>query len=85
MRSVSEARAVRKMTGMCCQLGMRPDALADVEAVRVGEHDVEDDQIGALAAAQFDGVFAGLGADHRESFLFQVVLDQGVQIGVVFN
>ena len=85
MRSVSEARAVRKMIGSAGQVGILADAFADVQAVGIGQHDVEQDQVGTHLAAQLDRALAGLRSGQWKAFLFQVVLQQGEQIGVVFD
>ena len=45
------------------QLRVTPDALADIEPVRIRQHDVEQDQIRTLAAAQFDRALPCLRTD----------------------
>ena len=67
------------------QFGVAADALADVEAVRIRQHDVEQDQVRTLPAAQFDRAFPRLRADEGEALFFQVVLQESVQIRVVFD
>ena len=64
---------------------MGADALADIQAVGIRQHDVQDDQVRTLPAAQLDRALAGLRADHGESFFLQVVLDQRIEIRVVFD
>ena len=67
------------------QFGVASDALADVETVRIRQHDVEQDQVWTLPAAQFDRAFPCLRTDQGEALFFKVVLQQSVQIRVVFN
>src|SRR6185437_3962080 len=67
------------------QFRMLPDALADIEAVRFRQHNIQKDQIGPFTAAQIDGASPGLRTNKDEPFLLQVVFQQRVEIGVVFN
>jgi hypothetical protein len=62
-----------------------PDALADVEPIRIGQHDVEKDEIGANTAAQFDRAPSRLRTREIEPFFFEVVLKKGIKIRVVFD
>jgi hypothetical protein len=64
---------------------MAADALADVEAVRIRQHNVQQDQVRPFPTAKVDRAFPRLSAGHREPLLFQVVLEEGVQVGVVFD
>ena len=43
MRSVTVLRAVRKMAGV--SIALVAERLQDLEAVRVGQHDVEDHEV----------------------------------------
>ena len=85
MRSVSEARAVRKMIGRLRQLGIVADAFADIEPVGIGQHDIQQDQVGPHAAAKFERALAGLRPGEMKALLFQVVFQQREEIGVVFD
>ena len=67
------------------QIRMAPDGFADIEAVRIRQHDVQDDQIGALPAAEFHGALPGLDAGNRKALPLQVVLQESEQIDVIFN
>ena len=78
MRSVSEARAVRKMIGVCDNLRIVTDTFADIETIGIGKHDVEQNQIRADAAAEIQGTTAGLRARKSEALFFEVILQQRV-------
>src|SRR5205823_3143853 len=56
------------------QLRMVPNALADIQPVRIGQHNIQQDEIRPLTAAQLDGSLTGLGAYQGKPFLLQVVL-----------
>jgi hypothetical protein len=43
-----EVRAVMKMTGMAAVDSVGLEALADLDAVHVGHHDIEQDEVGRL-------------------------------------
>ena len=64
---------------------MAPQALADVQAVGVGEHDIQHDQVGTFAHAQLDGAFAGIRPDHLKAFPLEVVFQQRVKIDIIFD
>ncbi len=67
------------------QFWMAADSFADVEAIGIGKHDVEQDQVRLFAAAEVNGTPAGLGTHQSESFFLQVVLEEGEQVGVIFD
>ena len=67
------------------EFGVRADALADIQAIGIGQHDIEQDQVRPFAAAQLDRAFAGLRAHEGEAFLFEVVLEESKEVRVVFN
>ena len=67
------------------EFGVVPDAFADIEAVGIGEHDVEQNQIGANSAAKVDGATPGLRAGEGEALFLEVVLEKRVKVGVVFD
>jgi len=62
-----------------------PNPLADLQPVGIRQHDVQDDQIGSFSAAELDGPLAGLETDQRESFLLEVVLQEGEQVRIIFD
>ena len=53
------------------------DALADLEPVEPGQHQVEHHQVDRLAVDHLEGVVAARGGDHREPGVAQRVLDDG--------
>src|SRR5262245_10624827 len=67
------------------QLLMVANPLANVETVGIRKHDVEQNQVRSEGAAQVDGALAGLRARHLEAFFFQIVLQQRVEIRIVFD
>ena len=75
----------QKDDGGLCEFGMIADAFADIETVGIGEHDIEQNEVGTEAAAQIDRAAASLGTGEAEAFLFEVVLKQRIEIGVVFD
>ena len=64
---------------------MVANPLADVQPVRIGQHDVEQDQIRPLAPAELHRALTRLRSDQDEAFFLQVVLEQREQIGVVLD
>ena len=85
MRSVSEARAVRKMIGIVRQFGIVANALADVQAVGIGQHDIEQDEVGTHLAAKIQRALPVCDPRETKALFFQVVLQQREEIGVVFD
>ncbi len=67
------------------QLGIVADALADIQPVGIGQHDVEQDEVGADPPAKVEGATAGLRPGEKKAFFFQVVLQQREEIGIVFD
>ena len=76
MRSVSDARAVRKMIGIDARSASLRMPFADVEAVGIRQHDVQQDQVGPHLPAQIDGALAGLQSTEGEAFFLQVVFQE---------
>src|SRR4051794_40633598 len=62
---------------------MAANAFADIKAVGIGQHDIEQNEVGTLPTAQVDCAFARLGADQRKSLFLEVVLEKSEEIGVV--
>ena len=85
MRSVSGSARGQENDGSMRELGMRANGLADLQAVGIREHDVQNDEVGLFTAAEIDGALAGPGAGKGEAFLFQVVLDQREKVGVILD
>ncbi len=67
------------------EFGVLPDRLTDFQPVRIGEHNVEQDQIRPFTTEQVNGASASLGTYERKAFLFQVVFDQCVKIGIILH
>ncbi len=85
MRSVSEARAVRKMIGRLRQFGIVADPFADIEPVGIGQHDVQQDEVRTDAAAEVERAPARLGPGETESLLFRGCTSAARKIRVVFD
>ncbi len=73
------------MIGHVAQLGVIAKTFTDLQAVRIRQHDVQNDEIRPLAAAQLERALAGLRSGDGESFLLQVVLHQGKKIRVILD
>jgi hypothetical protein len=67
------------------QFGVAANGFADIQAIGVGQHDVQKDQVRPLAPAEVKGTLTGLRANQRESLLFKVVLQEGKQVNIVLN
>jgi len=67
----------------CCR--SRSKAFADLEAVDLGQHQIEDDQIGLLLLCLPETVHTGLGRDGLIAFLLQIQFDQLENVVLVFN
>ncbi|SPE31588.1 hypothetical protein SBA6_160018 [Candidatus Sulfopaludibacter sp. SbA6] len=61
------------------------DAFADVEAVGIGQHDIEQDQVRAHLPAQLQRAFPGLQSGQGEALFLQVVFQEREEVGVVFD
>ncbi len=64
------------------------DGVADVEAVLLGHHDVEEDEVRLFFADGFERLFAVARGEQFDAFvfeLFQGLLDQRAQMGFVIN
>src|SRR5215471_17697745 len=57
------------------EIRVLPDALADVQTVGIGKHDVEQDEVGTHLAAKLDGAAASLQAGERKALFFEVVFE----------
>jgi hypothetical protein len=64
---------------------MRSNLPANCEAIGIRQHDIEQQQIRLLAAAQLKRAAAGLDAGNCESLFFQVVPDEREKIGIVLD
>src|SRR5262249_28494984 len=58
---------------------------ADLQAVLVWQHDVQNQQVRTLPPAQLDGCFAGLRARHVKPFFLEIVFQQAEEVGIIFN
>src|SRR5690242_5017221 len=67
------------------QLGVIAQRFADLQAVGIRQHDVQNHQVGPLPPAQFHRASAGLRSGDNESFFFQVVFQQPQKVGIVFD
>jgi hypothetical protein len=65
--------------------GQRADAAAHVQAVHVGQHQVEDDQIGRIGLHAFQSAEAVSGVRKGKSRLDQVFADHPGQAAIVFD
>ena len=61
------------------------EASTDLEPVDAGQHEVEDDEVGAAGPRRRQGCLARGHASCRETFLLEVVLDQRADIGLVVD
>jgi hypothetical protein len=61
------------------------DALANIEAVGIRQHDIQQDEIGANAAAEVERATPGLRTSENETLFFQVVFKERKEIGIVFD
>ena len=75
---------MRNMIGTCGQSDA-PARPADLQAVGIRQHDVQDEQVRLFAAAQVERALAGLRSHQRVTFALQVVLQEREQIRVIFN
>src|SRR6185312_7191087 len=62
---------------------MAADGFADIKPVGIRQHDIENQQVRPLAAAQLDRAPSGLGAREAEALLFEVILQQRVEVRIV--
>ena len=67
------------------QFGIVADPFADIEPVGIGQHDIEQDQVGPNPPAKVEGAPPGLRPGEKKAFFFEVVLQQREEIGVVFD
>ena len=65
--------------------GRLADGAADFQAVFAGNHDVEDEERGALALGVGEDVGAGGIDAHSEAFVFEMMADEAGNIGIVFD
>ena len=66
-------------------LWSRSKAFTDFEAVDLGQHQIEDDQIGFLLFHLPEAFHAGLGQDGPKAFFLQIEFDQLENVVLVFN
>ncbi len=67
------------------ELGVVPDGFADVEPVGIGQHDIEQNQIGLCPSAEIDRAATALRTGEGKTLLLQVVFQQRVKVAVVFD
>ena len=67
------------------QSGSLADRAADLQAVFAGNHNVEDEERGALPFGIGKDVRAGGIHAHSEAFVFEVMADQSGNVGIVFD
>ena len=60
-------------------------AAADFDARKIGDHPVEDNQIGLLLFGQGQRFLTISGADHVKAFLFKIIGHKLNKAGVIFN
>ena len=82
MSSVA-SRAVRNSTGVLLAVGAQPPA--HLEAVEVGQHHVEDDQVGAAPRHRVERVAAGRRRVHVEADVAQRGLEHRAQVLLVVD
>jgi len=75
----------QKDDGSGGQVRILADTFTDIEPVGVGQHDIEQDQIGPHLAAEFDGSATGLQSGEDKAFFFEVVLEECEQVRVVLD
>ena len=78
-----ESRAVRNTTGTWCAVGAQ--ALHDLEAVAVGEHHVEHDEVGPERLGRAERVGAGAGDLDVEAFVAQGGRDEVGDVRLVVD
>jgi hypothetical protein len=71
--------------GRAQQVGILAHRFANLQAIGVRQHDIQQNQIRPYLPAEIQRAFAGLASGQHESFPLQVVLQQANQVGVVFN
>ena len=62
-----------------------PELAADLEAVDLGEHQVEDDEVGLVAGVQRESLLAVRGADDRVALLLQVQAKEVDDVALVVD
>ena len=67
------------------QFGILSDAFADIQAVGVRQHDIQQDEVGPHLPAQVQGPLSGLQSGQRKALLLEVVLQQREEVGVIFD
>ena len=82
MRSTSSPRAVSRMTGTAER---RRSAAKYLEAVLLGQHHIENDQLVGAAGREIDGAGAGMVGIHLEAFAAQKLADQIAELAVVVD
>ncbi len=85
MRSDSSALAVSMMIGMAAVVGVRADRAAQLQAVESRQHQVEHDQVGRLAFDLRHHLAARRDDGRQKAGLFQVMLEQAPDVGIVFG
>jgi hypothetical protein len=65
------------------EVGIGPQDAGDLQPVALGQHQVQHDQIGLLAADGVQRLLAVIGRQHAEAALLQVRLHQSRNLSVV--
>ena len=73
------------MIGMAAVVGVRPDRAAQLQAVESGQHQVQHHQVGRVALDLRHHVAARRDHRRQEAGLFQVMLEQASDVGIVFG
>ncbi len=55
---------------------LRLEALADLDAVHVGHHDIEQNEVGLFALDEVDGLKASIGGDDAQAFALKLALEE---------
>src|SRR5690606_39198576 len=66
-------------------VAVRAEPPADLESVQVGQHDVQQDEVGAFAGGRAQGLLAGVRGHGREAVEAQRDLDQVADVGLVVD
>ena len=71
--------------GNVAQVRIGAELLTDLQAIAIGQHDIEQHQVRTRLPAKLQRSFAGLRVHALEAFLLQVVAKQGHQVRIVFD
>ena len=65
--------------------GIFAQMLQDLEAIEFGQHDVEQDEVGAKFLGALQALFAVIGGGHLESFALQSFAEDSLDVLIVFD